>query len=356
MKPLSFAARWKSAAPIVVGLVLGLACTVTYASGAPLRLVHRLSVVAGAPVTAIAFGSKTSGIYLAAGNKVVRYDVASAKSTGMLAFPGKIVAMVTDPDQGIGFAALRVPAELVTFDLQPLTIEHTQHLAGGSPSALLYAPAAHAVVVESLGASTLTAVELTGGRRTLTLHLTGSLGQMANNARGTLYVDNTDHGAIDVVDIAQMAHLGAIPVRGCKAPTGLAIQQVGRRLFVSCKGGMRLIVDADLGFTFEELPSDTRGAGKMVFSFHPFGSTGPRGIAANVGSTNGQLAFIEMLSNVKYRAHGSLSLPGKYEAMAFNPHTHRLWLVLQASDGAHTAAGTVELWTVAPKPKQGISP
>lgn len=348
MKPWPLLARWKNAASIVVGLVFGLACTVTYASDAPLRLVHRLNIAGDVPVTAIAFGSKASWIYLAAGNEVSRYDVENGKPTSTLALPGKIVAMVTDSDQGVGFAAVQAPAELVTFDLQPLTIKHTQFLAGGSPSALMYAPAARAVVVESLAASTLTGVELTGGQRTLTLHLNGSLGQMASDARGTLYVDNSDHDAVDVVDIARMANLGAIPVRGCKAPTGLAMDPIGRRLFVSCKDGMRSIVDTDLGFTFEELPSSTRGAGKMVFSFDPFGPKGLKGLAASVGS-NGRVAFIKMAAFVDYRAYGSLSLPGGYEAMALDPNTHRLWLALEHGASAPAGTGTrVELWTVAP--------
>ncbi|TAN06609.1 MAG: hypothetical protein EPN38_07965 [Rhodanobacteraceae bacterium] len=307
-----------------------------------------MSVAAGAPVTAVAFGSKASGIYVAAGNKLVRYDIASAKSTGKLDMPGKVVAVATDPSQSIGFAALQAPAELVTFSLRPLAIKRVQNLNGGTPSALLYAPAAHAVVVESRAASTLTGIEITGGQRIRMLHLTGSLGQMASNARGTLYVDNSSHGAIDAVDIASMANLGAIPVRGCKAPTGLAMDQVGRRLFVSCRDGMRSIVDADLGFTFEELPSSARGAGEMVFSFHPFGPKGPKGLAVSVGS-NGRVAFIEMASFVKYRADGNLTLPGACEAMAFDPNTHQLWLALEHGASAPAATGTrVELWTLAP--------
>lgn len=336
---------WASAGRGASWLALCLACGASLAAEPSLQLAHRFPIQGAAPVRAIAFGPGGSDAYVAAGSELRDYRTATAQLAGTLALPAPVADMAIDPASRTGFAALAAPSKLVIFRLQPLKIAASTALTDGAPSALLYDAAAHALLVESAQAATVTKFDAATGRRLASLRMQGSLRQMAADGRGTLYVADMAHDAIDVVGEAQMKYLGAIPVAGCKGPSGLAIDPVGRRLFVGCTDGTRYVVDTDLGFTFERLPSPLRGSSRMVFAFHPFGAAGWKGAAIGADQ-NGRLALVRMNAFVNYTAAGDYPLPGNFEAMALDQDTHQLWLALGQPPSAGKAAGTVELWTL----------
>lgn len=330
----------------LAGLALGLLCGVCFAATPGLQFGKRFALQAGAPVRALAFGPSGQRAYLARANELLAYDTATAQPAETLALPGPVVDLVMDPAHATGYALLASPARLASFGLRPLRLLRQQKLGGGTPSALLYDGADGTVFVESAQDATLAKFDAASGRRLGTLQLSGTLGQMAIDQRGTLYVADGAHDAIDAVDEARMNDLGAIPLSGCTGPSGLAMDPVGRRLFVGCADGMRAVVDTDMGFTFEQLPSSLRGASRLLFAFHPFGADGWKGAVIGVGA-NDRLALIRMLAFVKYLAAGDNPLPGRCEAMALNPATHELWLAVgDKSSAAGGANGMVELWTL----------
>lgn len=336
----------KTSASYVICLGLFFACgTALPAEPAP-HVAHKFDIEVNAPVRAMAFDAKNAHLYVAAGRELHDYDVATGASVGTLTLPGPVIDIVTNASESTGYAVVGSPAKLITFGLHPLKVERSTVLADGAPSALLYDPVVHAVFVESTAASTLSKFDAGTGRRVGSLSLPGKLRQMVINDRGTLYVDDQAHDAIDVVDEAHTTLMGAIPVTGCNGPTGLAMDPVGRRLFVGCEDGMRLIVDADLGFTFERLPSSVSGPSRMLFTFRPGGFEGWKGATVSVG-TNNRVAIIQMKAFVKYSTAGDVSLPGAYEAMALDKNTHQIWLALRGPmSNPHAIETSIGLWTL----------
>ncbi|OOG55008.1 hypothetical protein B0E47_09270 [Rhodanobacter sp. B05] len=323
----------------------------------PLRVSHRIAVPSAAPVSGIGFDATGAHAYVATGATVDALDVASARQTGTLQLPAAAVAMAIDPQDGKGYAAIAAPSELVVFQLHPLHIESTIPLRDGVPSALLYASSERALYVLSRASSTIARWDAASGKRTGQVRLSGKPGQMATNARGTLYVANTTGNAIDAVDEHGMNNLGAIPTKDCVGPTGLAMDPIGRRLFVSCQDGARTVIDTDLGFTFESFPAGTPGPSQMIFAMHPFGAGGWKGAAFNAGD-NGELAALRMNAFVNYSAGGTYALDGKVQAIALNAPAGQLWLALDrprpTTTDANAPAEHAELLVLTPS--EGCTP
>ena len=335
---LSRAVR-RGAASLLVGLLAGLCCAVAAAATLPLQPVRRIALAGSDPVRAIASGPGGAQVYVASGSAIRAYDAASGQLSGTLPLPAPVVDMTADASAGVGYAALAAPARVLVFALQPLRIRSTIALADGAPSALLLDAAAHALYVESATSDSLTRIDTLTGKRVAALRLDGTLQQMATDGRGTLYVANMSHAAIDVVDTARMTRTGAIRLEGCAQPTGLALDPVGRRLFVACRDGARAVIDTDMGFTFVRLTGDAPGTVRTVFGMHPLGAAGWKGGAFSAG-TAPQLTAIRMNSFVSYSAAGSYPLPGSCQALALDGGGRGLWLAL-----ASTVAGApAELW------------
>ncbi|MGH8295109.1 MAG: YncE family protein [Steroidobacteraceae bacterium] len=304
----------------------------------PYRVLHRISLSGGAPVQALVFGPGGKRLYAVVGEELRSYDTASGEPGPAVRLPGTGTAVAAAPrDGGILYVATRAPARLVILALRPLRATSSIPLHGGEPSALLYDAQADALYLESRAAGSVARLDPGSGRTLAVAHLRGRLGQMAANGRGMLYVANSAGDELEAIETGKMRRAGAIPLSGCSAPTGLAMDPVGRRLFVACGNGEALVVDEDMGFTFVRLPIERAASLQAVFAFYPLGPGGWKGGAFMAGD-GPALDAIRMKAFISYVAGGSLPLGAHCTALAVSPATRRLALAL-----APRGSGRVEL-------------
>jgi hypothetical protein len=315
----------------------------------PYRVLHRVPLGGSTPVTALAFDVTGARVYAGVGQELRSFAARSGAPGPELTMPGAVVSLA--PDDTVLFAAVRSPARLVIVRLDPLRIVRSVMLRGGAPSALLFDPIPRMLFAESRSAGTVVRLDPETGRILGAVHLRGSLGEMAADGRHTVYVANAAENAVDVIDTVQMRDRGAIPTPDCSAPTGLAMDAMGRRLFVGCSNGKALIIDTDMGFTFEQLPIGRGTAAHAVFALHPPGAAGWKG-GIFIAGGNARLDGIRMMAFINYVSGGGLALAGPCTAMALNPTSGELWLALAAgvtqAESESQGKTEVELWGLGP--------
>ncbi|HEX3842929.1 MAG TPA: hypothetical protein VHV80_01100 [Steroidobacteraceae bacterium] len=295
----------------------------------PYGAAYRIALTGDSPVAALAFGPDGERAYAVAGDRLRSFEVATGAPAAGLKLPGGGVGLAASSDGGGSlYVAVDRPARLLIVNLHPLRIVSTLPLRGGMPSALLDEPGEHAVYVESRSGHSVARVDAASGRTIAVAHLQGDIAQMAGDDRGTLYVANDTRDAIDVIATDRMMPIGAIPTASCRAPTGLALDPVGRRLFVACSNGAALIIDTDMGFAFETLPIQKGTALRTVFGFHPEGPGGGWKGGAFIAGDAPALDAIRMNAFISYTAAGSLPLPGRATALAINPAVGQLWIAV----------------------------
>jgi len=357
--------RASGAAAFLSAAALG--ATIAHAAdGFPYRMVHRMSLSGAAPVAALAFDPGGKHLYAAVDEDLRSYDTASGAPAEVVKLPGVGVALgVAARDGGLLYVATRAPARLLILTLRPLRIASSVALRG-EPSALLYDALGDALYVESRAGDTVERLDPGSGKALGLAHLYGRLGQMAVNGRGMLYVANAAHDELEVIETGKMSRAGTVPLSGCSAPTGLAMDPVGRRLFVACGNGEALVVDEDMGMTFVRLPIEKAGSLRAVFAFNPLGAGGWKGAAFMAGDAPA-LDAIQMKAFISYVGGGSLPLSGRCTSLAVSPAAGQLALALaprgtepgSTGEGA-TAAGAardpsgVELWMLGGA-SQGVS-
>lgn len=324
----------------------------TLAGGFPYRLLRRIPLGGSAPVQALVFGPGGRHFYAAAGDELRSYDAASGRPGAVVKLPGVGVGLAAAAREGgVVYVATRAPARLLVLATQPLRITSSVALRGGEPSALLYDADADALYAESRAGHTVARLEPGSGKVLGIAHLRGRLEQMAANGRGMLYVANAADDELEAIETGGMSRAGAIPLPGCTAPTGLAVDTVGRRLFVSCGNGQALVVDEDMGFTFLRLPIDRATGLRAVFASHPLGPDGWKGGAFMAGD-GPALDALRMDAFIRYVGGGRLPLGGRCTALALSPVAQRLVLAVRprarapgsAGSGAADESAGVELW------------
>jgi DNA-binding beta-propeller fold protein YncE len=305
----------------------------------PLGVARRIALTGSAPVTALAFAPDGKLAYAAAGDEVHSFDVATAAPAAVLKVPGRAIGLAVSPDAGGSlYVAIRAPARLLILSLHPLRIRASVAVRGGPPSGLLYEPGEHALYVQSRSGHSLARLDSGDGKTIAITHLRGDLAQMAGDGHGTLYVADAAGDAIDVIATGTMTSRGAIPTPDCRAPTGLDLDPVGRRLFVACGNGTALVIDTDMGFAFERLAIQKGRALRTVFAFHPDGPHGWKG-GAFIAGDGRELDAIRMNAFISYTSGGSMQLPGQATAMAASPAAGELWIAVAPRSGEPDGGG-----------------
>ncbi|MDE2263331.1 MAG: hypothetical protein KGL45_12460 [Gammaproteobacteria bacterium] len=339
--------RRSSAARIGAMLLVTSALGASLAAAAgelPYRVLHRIPLSGAAPVQALAYGPGGKHLYAAAGAEVLSFQAATGASEAVVKVPGQVAGLAASPDGGgTLYVAVRAPARLFFLGLNPLRVRSSVPIRGGAPSALLYEPAEHALYVESRSGRTVARLDSADGKTVAVTRLQGDLEQMTGDGRGTVYVANAASDAIDVLASGNMKSLGAIPTPDCRAPTGLDLDPVGRRLFVACSNGTALIIDTDMGFAFEQLAVQKATGLRTLFAFHPNGPAGWKG-GAFIAGAGPALDAIRMNAFISYTAAGSMPLPGRATALAASPAAGQLSIALAPRDGAaaHAASAADE--------------
>jgi len=295
---------------------------------------HRIELPVAGRVHALLYDPRTRQIYAAQGRRIEVYALSGAMLAVQRRLAGTVIALARN---GVGeiIAATNAPAQLVFLSARTLAVEHRRALDAGAPSALLYDRSADMLFIEDRSTGSIVRVDPTSGRALGRVPLAGALGQMAANGRGMLYVVNTERDSLQVIDARAMRYAGSIPLRRCQSPSGLAMDPIGRRLFVGCANGRALIVDADLGFTFVRLPIPGGPQRRAAFAFHPLGAQGWKGGAFFAGDT--AVVAIQMQAFVRYRDGGQLPLPTPCTALALAASAGELWLALAPPPGGRAA-------------------
>lgn len=316
-------------------------CVPASAGAFPYRVLQRVSVSGAAAVQALAFGPRGKHLYALVGKQLRVYDSSSGQRGATVTLPGEGVALAaTARDGGHLYVATRSPARLLILAAHPLRVVSTVELRGGEPSAVLYDSEQDALFVESRAGESLARLEPGAGTPLAVAHLRGRLRQMAVNGRGLLYVANAAADELEVIETGTLHRAGAIALRGCTAPSGLAMDRVGRRLFVACSNGQALVIDEDIGFTFVRLPIERATNLDVAFASHPLGPQGWKG-GAFIAGNGPELTAIRMKAFISYTDGGSLPLGGPCTALAVSPVARRLALaVVQRAAGPARSAGS----------------
>ena len=323
--------RWGRLGFLAAGVaLLGTVTPVMAAGRFPYSVLRRIELTSAGRITALLFDPNEHAVYLAQGRSVRAYPVGGFQPVIRRRLAGDVSALAQDAAGDI-IAAVRHPAQLVFLAPRTLRVMRRRALGSLVPAALLYDRQANMLFLAGQARGLVERLDPASGTLLGRVRLGGVVGQMAGNGRGTLYVANPAHDALDVIDAHRMRYAGSIPLGGCHEPHGLAMDTIGRRLFVACANGRALVVDADLGFTFKRFAIPPSAGQQVSFGFHPLGSRRWKGGVFICGDA--AVTAIQMQAFVRYRLHGLLPLSGPCSAMVLAAPAGELWLALAPLHG-----------------------
>jgi DNA-binding beta-propeller fold protein YncE len=184
-------------------------------------------------------------------------DVSTAKTVHDIPGTSRAHGVALVPDAGRGFISDGKAASVIVFDLD------TGATLGKVPAAedadgIIYDPASKQVLVFCGDAHQMVAiapdVDPKGGMASATIDLGGSPEFAVADGKGRVYVNIEDKDEVAVVDTHAMKVIARWPLGPGKHPTGISMDWVSRRLFVGCRNGKLVIMNADDGKIVADFP------------------------------------------------------------------------------------------------------
>ena len=125
---------------------------------------------------------------------------------------------------------------------------------GQKPDAVLYDPFSHQVFVYNGKSQDATVIDARTNKITETIPLGGKPEFSVSNTNGLVYVNIEDKNEIKVIDTKTLKVIHAWSIAPGDEPSGLAIDNVTKRLFSVCGNKLMVVTDAETGKIIKTLP------------------------------------------------------------------------------------------------------
>lgn len=256
-------------------------------------------------------------LYIARATRVMVIDTESGKPVGEISETPGVHGVALVPDIGKGFASNGREDTVSVFDLQSLKTL-TKIKVGNRPDAIWYDSASKRVFTFNAGSQDATAIDPDKAAVVGSIPLGGKPEFAASDGKGTVYVNIEDKNQLVALDAAHLKEKQRWPLAGCDEPSGLAMDQKNRRLFVGCGNKVMPIVDADSGKIVATVPI---GGGVDATAFDD-----QSGLAfASCGE--GVLTVVREESPGKFSVAETVNTQRGARTMALDPKTHKVFTV-----------------------------
>ncbi len=169
----------------------------------------------------------------------------------------------------------------------------------------------------------------------------------ASDDAGSLYVAGEEKSDLLRIDTASNKITARWPMPDCAKPHGVAIDKIGRRVFMGCVNSVMMVVDADTGRLVAKLPIG-KGSDAIVFDAR-------RGRVLSPNGFDGTISVYRQVAPDQYQPLETIRTAITARTMAVDPASGRLFLAAADSDPSPTPggravprAGTVKLMVFDP--------
>ena len=125
---------------------------------------------------------------------------------------------------------------------------------GKKPDAAIVEPATGLIMVFDNSGGGVTLIDPKSGQSVGVISTPGALESAATDGTGKVYVNIEDLNEIVVLDARTRTVLAHFPLKGCEAPTGIALAPTARLLVSVCANHVATVVSADDGRAIASLP------------------------------------------------------------------------------------------------------
>jgi DNA-binding beta-propeller fold protein YncE len=302
---------------VLAVMTLGLlVCARPRAVGVQYQLVKSLPLPGEGGWDYVAVDSDARRIYVSHATQVLVLDADSFAVVGNIPDTQGVHGIAIASDLGRGFTSNGRAGTATIFDLKTLQTLGTVK-TGDNPDAIAYDKVHKRVFTFNGKSQDATAINAADGTVAATVALGGRPEFAAADGRGKIFVNIESTSELVELDAQSAKILHRWPLKPCESPSGLAMDQKNRRLFVGCENTMMAVVNADTG---EVIATPAIGKGVDATAYDP--------MAGFAFSSNGEgtLTVVQQNWPEKYEVYENAPTKQSARTMGLDLKTHNIVL------------------------------
>lgn len=323
----------KSAFSRVLGLAaLGLALVFLVAANGPTyKMANTYKIGGEGGWDYLTADPDTHNIFISRGTRVQVINGDSGQVIAEIPNTTGIHGIALASSLGKGFTSNGRENTVTVFDLK--TLKETAKIKlddAKNPDAILYDPVSKHVFTFNGGSSNATVIDAANNNVIASIPLDGKPETGVSDGKGMVFVNIEDKGEIQKIDAHNNKVANTWSIKPCEEPSGLAMDQKGRRLFAGCGNKMMAIVNADDGSVVTTVPI---GQGVDANGWDP-----ERKLAFS-SNGEGTLTIVHQDSPDKYSVLQNVQTERGARTMTVDTKSHKIYLVTADFQAAPPAEG-----------------
>jgi DNA-binding beta-propeller fold protein YncE len=240
---------------------------------------------------------------------------------------------------GKGFTSNGRSNSITVFDLKTLKVTGEIPLTAQNPDAIFYDDFSKKIITCNGGSKDLSFVDAATEKVVATVPLGEKLETAVSDGKGKIFVNGEDNATEYVVDATTFKQIASFKIDGGTSPSGLDIDRITNRLFISCGGNKTMVImDASNGKTVATFPIGRTDG--LVFD--------PSLKIAYASNGEGTITAVRELSADKFEFIENITTEPSARTIGIDLVTHHLFLPAAKSEPA--PAPTTD--NPRPRPKQ----
>jgi len=273
-------------------------------------------------------------LYVSHGTNIAVIDTDQDTVVGHIDSLPSVHGIALAHDLGRGFATVGRGNEVAIVDLTTLGVI-SRVPTGEDPDAVLYVPKTHEVYAFNGGSRSVTVIDARDGLVVATIPLPGKPEfAVWDPVTERIYDNIEDQNEIVVIDPSTHQVEKTWPVASGEAPTGLAVDPQGQRLFAVCQNGRMVMLDTSSGLLVGSVPIGRNPDGARY---------DPETRLAFSSNGDGTVTIAHVDNPRKLGVLQTLQTEPGARTMALDPRTHRIYLSVaereESSDGEGGRSG-----------------
>jgi YVTN family beta-propeller protein len=255
-------------------------------------------------------------LYVTHRTRVEIVDTTTGKAVGAITDLKNAHGVALDTDGKFGYISDGLSNDVLVFDRHTLKTVTTV-ATGTNPDGIVFDPLTKTVWAFNGKSNNATVIDAATNSVVATIILPGKPEFPVADGKGSVYDNLESINSIVRIDVNTKKVIATWKLANCEAPTGLALDDKGRRLFAVCDNNKMDIVDADTG---KELASAAIGDSPDAARFsasHQFA------FSSNGGGT---LTVVDAANG--YKVIENLPTPKGAAALAYDEQTDRVFLAM----------------------------
>jgi YVTN family beta-propeller protein len=255
-------------------------------------------------------------LYVTHRTRVEIVDTTTGKAVGAITDLKNAHGVALDTDGKFGYISDGLSNDVLVFDRHTFKTVTTV-ATGTNPDGIVFDPLTKTVWAFNGKSNNATVIDTATNQAVATIALPGKPEFPVADGKGSVYDNLESINSIVRLDVKTKKVIATWKLANCEAPTGLALDEKGRRLFAVCDNDKMDIVDADTGKEIGTAAiGDSPDAAKFSAAHQLAFSSNGSGTLTIVDAANG------------YKVVENLPTPKGAATLAYDEATDRIFLTM----------------------------